>query len=142
MMKVKNERSEHCHGMNVHSNGFMRLALKVLGTFFVVLGFIGIFVPLLPTTPFLLLATACYAKSSLRFYNWLMTNRIFGRYIKNYMEGRGIPLRSKIISISFLTAAIGYSILFVVPVLAGKFILILIYIGVCWHIISLPTLKK
>ena len=126
-MKVNNEGDEYCHGVNVHSNKFIRQSLKVIGTFFVVLGFIGIFVPLLPTTPFLLLAAACYAKSSPAFYNWLLCNKWFGSYIKNYREGRGIPLKSKIVSITLLTAAIGYAIIFVVPVLIGKFILILLY---------------
>ena len=141
-MKVNNEGSKYCHSANVHSNKFIRQSLKVIGTFFVVIGFIGIFVPLLPTTPFLLLAAACYAKSSTTFYNWLLCNKWFGSYIKNYREGRGVSLKSKIISITFLTAAIGYAIIFVVPVLTGKIILILIYIGVGWHIITLPTLKK
>ena len=68
------------------------------GTFFVGLGIIGIFLPLLPTTPFLLLAAACYARSSKRFYNWLLNNKWFGNYIKNYRERKGIPLQIKIIS--------------------------------------------
>ena len=71
--------------------------LVASGTFFLVLGIIGIFIPLLPTTPFLLLAAACYIRGSKKFYYWLIKNKWFGKYIKNYQEGRGVPLKVKII---------------------------------------------
>ena len=112
------------------------------GTFFVGLGIIGIFLPLLPTTPFLLLAAACYARGSKRFYNWLLNNRWFGNYIKNYREGKGIPLKTKILSISLLWATIGYSTFFVVDIFLIRVCLILIAIAVSAHIISIRTLKK
>ncbi|MCK4431669.1 MAG: YbaN family protein [Candidatus Aminicenantes bacterium] len=113
----------------------------IAGTFFVGLGIIGIFLPLLPTTPFLLLAAACYARSSKRFYNWLLTNRWLGNYIRNYRERKGVPFKIKILSISFLWIAIGYSAIFVVHILLGRIILILIAIGVTIHILSIQTLK-
>ncbi len=69
--------------------------LIVAGTICVCLGVAGIFLPLLPTTPFLLLAAVCYAGSSPRFYHWLMNNRWFGRYIKNYREGKGLTLNDE-----------------------------------------------
>jgi hypothetical protein len=75
--------------------------LIIAGTSFAGLGILGIFLPLLPTTPFLLLAAACYARSSERFYNWLLNNRWFGHYIRNYLEGKGVPLRVKVLSICF-----------------------------------------
>jgi len=115
--------------------------LIIAGTFFVGLGIIGIFLPLLPTTPFLLLAAACYARSSKRFYNWLLTNRWFGNYIRNYRERKGVPFKIKILSISFLWIAIGYSAIFVVHILLGRIILILIAIGVTIHILSIQILK-
>ncbi len=118
-----------------------RLLLIIAGTFFVGLGIIGIFLPLLPTTPFLLLAAACYARSSKRFYNWLLTNRWLGNYIRNYRERKGVPFKIKILSISFLWIAIGYSAIFVVHILLGRIILILIAIGVTIHILSIQTLK-
>ena len=111
------------------------------GTFFVGLGIIGIFLPLLPTTPVLLLAAACYARSSKRFYNWLLNNKWFGNYIKNYRKRKGIPLKTKILSISFLWIAIGYSVIFVVHIFFGKIIIILIAVGVTLHILSIQTLK-
>ena len=78
---------------------FLRKPIKVflisIGTFFVGVGIVGIFVPILPTTPFLLIAAALYARSSKKFYNWLINNKIFGRFIKNYRAGKGIPLKIK-----------------------------------------------
>ena len=71
-----------------------RWLLIAAGTVFLALGVVGILLPLLPTTPFLLLAAACYAKSSKRFSNWLLNNRVFGKIIKDYREGWGIPLNS------------------------------------------------
>ncbi len=73
-------------------NRIIRTLLIVCGTLCVGLAVVGIFVPILPTTPFLLLAAVCYARSSQRFLAWLLTNRWFGSYIKNYREGRGIPV--------------------------------------------------
>jgi len=81
------------------SNKFLRYLLIIAGTIFLGFGVIGIFLPILPTTPFLLLAAVCYARSSQRFYNWLMNNKWFGNYIKNYYGGRGVPLKFKILSI-------------------------------------------
>ena len=119
-----------------------RGVLIIAGTFFVGLGILGIFLPLLPTTPFLLLAAACYARSSERFYNWLLNNRWFGNYIKNYLEGKGAPLRVKVLSISFLWIAIGYSVALVVDIFLVRILLILIAIGVTIHILSIRTLKQ
>ena len=103
---------------------------------------LGILLPLLPTTPFLLLAAACYAKGSKRFYNWLLNNKFFGKYITNYREGRGIPIKSKIITISLLWLTISYSVIFVVTIFIGQLILILIATGVTYHILTINTLKK
>lgn len=116
--------------------------LIILGTFFVCLGVLGIFLPLLPTTPFLLLAGVCYARSSKRFYNWLLNNRWFGTYLKNYKEGKGVPLKVKVLSISFLWTAIGYSVIFVVEILSVRVILTLIAVGVTIHIFSIRALKQ
>jgi len=123
------------------TNNLSRWALITTGTFFVGLGIIGIFLPLLPTTPFLLLAAACYARSSKRFYNWLLNNKWFGNYIKNYRERKGIPLKIKIISIFSLWIVIGYSVIFVVHIFLGKIVIILIAVGVTMHILSIQTLK-
>ena len=96
---------------------------------------VGIFIPVRPTTPFLLLAAALYARSSKRFYNWLVNNRILGRYIKNYREGKGIPLKAKIIAISILWITIGYSAIFAMEILWVRILLVIIAIGVTVHIV-------
>ena len=127
--------------INIRQNRFTRIMLIVAGTFFVGLGVIGIILPLLPTTPFLLLAAACYAKSSEKFYNWLMRNKLFGRYIKNYSEGKGMPLNAKILSISFLWLSIIYSLVFIVDNLYFRILLIIIAMAVSAHIILIRTLK-
>jgi len=119
----------------------IRSILIIAGTFFVGLGVIGIFVPLLPTTPFLLLAAACYARSSKRFYNWLLNNKWFGNYIKNYREGKGVPLKVKILTISILWATIIISCAIVSNLLVW-IILVLIAIGVTIHVLTIRTFKK
>lgn len=114
----------------------------VAGTFSLAVGIIGVFVPILPTTPFLLLAAACFARSSERFYSWLLGNKWFGKYIKNYREGKGIPLRAKVSVISLLWIVILFTAFLVVPILLVQIILILVAIGVTVHVLSLKTLRK
>ena len=118
-----------------------RLLLKIAGTVFLIIGGVGIVLPLLPTTPFLLLAAVCYARSSERWYRWLLYNRWFGSYIRNWHEGRGIPMKTKILSILFLILTIGYSAAVVVPFFIGKVALILVAVCVSVHILSFPTLE-
>ena len=126
--------------MNKIPENILRCLLIIVGTFFVGLGLIGIFLPVLPTTPFLLLASLCYARGSQRFYNWLLNNKLFGEYIKNYKEGRGITLKAKTITLILLWLMIGYSA-FIIPIFLGKVILIIIAIGVTLHVVSIKTLK-
>lgn len=115
--------------------------LIAAGTLFTGLGLVGMFVPLLPTTPLLLLAAFCYARSSERFYHWLMTNRIFGDYIRNYREGRGITLKHKVMALTLLWATIGYAAWFLVQPWWGKAGLVAIAVGVTIHLVSVKTLK-
>jgi uncharacterized membrane protein YbaN (DUF454 family) len=115
--------------------------LVTLGTLCVALGILGMFLPLLPTTVFLLLAAFFYARSSERFYHWLMTNRWFGAYIKNYREGRGIPLKEKIFTIALLWLSISYAAFFVVSLWWVKLILVGIAVGVTLHLIAIKTFK-
>ena len=104
------------------------------GTLSTGLGIIGVFVPILPTTPFLLLAAACYMRSSKRFYQWLINNRIFGTYVRYYIEGKGLPIRIKLFTILLLWLAIGLSITFGVQNIVIRIVLICIAIGVTIHI--------
>lgn len=114
----------------------------IAGTIFLALGLLGIALPVLPTTPFLLLSAACYYKGSKRMHTWLLNNRWFGSYIRNYMEGRGIPLRTKVFAMALLWLFIGYSALFIVNIFIVQIILFAVAVGVSIHLVTLPTLKK
>ena len=115
--------------------------LIIGGTLCVMLAILGMLLPVLPTTPFLLLAAYCYARSSTRFYQWLITNRWFGEYIRNYREGRGIPRRHKIFSIALLWLTIGYAALFVLPQWWLKLILLGVAVGVTIHLARIKTFQ-
>jgi len=127
--------------MNIASSQLLRILLRVAGTFLVGLAILGVFLPLLPTTPFLLLAAVCYARSSPKLHNRLLNNKYFGNYIRNYVEGKGIPLKAKIMTIPLLILTIGYTSIFVIHVWWGKICLILIAAGVSIYILSFPTLQ-
>ncbi|RPH94451.1 MAG: DUF454 domain-containing protein [Calditrichaeota bacterium] len=111
------------------------------GTLAVFLGIIGMFLPILPTTPFLLLAAFCYARSSKRFYDGLLNNRWFGEYIRNYREGKGIPLRQKVLTLLLLWLTIGNTILFLAPQLWIRILLLLIASGVTIHLVRMKTFR-
>ena len=103
---------------------FYKVLLIILGTIFLGLGILGIFIPGLPTTPFLLLTAALYLRSSQRLYQKLITNKILGRYIQNYTEKRGITNRVKIYSIGIMWFMIGISVVFLIKVVTIKMVII------------------
>lgn len=141
-MRDSTERQWSTQSNRAHRNSWVRRVLIVAGTIFIGLGIVGIFLPVLPTTPFLLLAAACYARSSERFYNWLLNHRWFGKYIRPYREGKGIPLKAKALSVSLIWLTILFSVIFVVHPLIVKVILIVIAMGVTIYLLSLPTLRE
>jgi uncharacterized membrane protein YbaN (DUF454 family) len=124
------------------SQKIVRPLFFVAGTISLVLGAIGIVLPILPTTPFLLLALACYCRSSERMTHWMLNNKYFGKYIRNYKEGKGIPLKTKLFAISILWITISYSALFVIPVWIAQLILFIIAAAVSFHITRLPTYRE
>ena len=115
--------------------------LIFLGTVCVALGVLGIFLPLMPTTVFLLLAAYCYSHSSERFHNWLMNNRWLGKYIKNYKSGQGITVRQKVTTIVILWASIGFSIWFVAAAFWLTLLLAAVAVGVTLHLVMLKTYR-
>lgn len=119
-----------------------RIIYIVLGSLFLILGAIGVFVPVLPTTPFWLLTCWFYLRSSESLYNRAMSNRYFGSYIRNYMVDKAIPLRSKIISVSVMWLSAILTSLFLIEYVWVKILLILVSIAVTWHILSFPTKKQ
>lgn len=119
----------------------VRVLLIIVGSFSLALGVIGIFLPLLPTTPLLLLAAACYVRSSEKLYQWLLNNRWFGKYIENFRSGQGIPLKAKVLGIAVLWLTMSFTVFFVIPLYAVKVLLILIATFFTWYIASFKTLK-
>lgn len=120
----------------------MKILYIILGSISLVLGIIGVFLPLLPTTPFLLLAAAAYFKGSPKLYEWLLNHKYLGPYIRNFRENKAIPLRAKIISVALVWITILYCMFFVVEPFWLKILLGCIAIGVSYHILSFKTLKK
>ena len=121
---------------------FHQYILLCIGILSVALGTAGIFLPLLPTTPFLLLAATCFLRSSKRLHVWIMNHKWFGPYIYNYCTYKAIPKKTKITTIALLWITITYSALWVVPILAVKILLFFIAVAVTWHVLSLNTLEN
>jgi len=114
----------------------------VLGILAFCLGIIGVFIPFLPTTPFLLLAAGFFLKGSDRLYQWLINHKLFGKYIRNFREYKAIPIKTKIFAVSTLWATILASVFFFTKSLTLKGLLIGIGIGVTIHILHYKTLKE
>jgi uncharacterized membrane protein YbaN (DUF454 family) len=110
------------------------------GTITLILGVIGVFLPLLPTTPFLLLSAYFYGKSSEKMQQWLLSNKIFGKYIKDYHEKKGITMKNKIISILFLIVSISFS-MYKMQNLHLRIFLTVILIAVSVHILKIKTVE-
>jgi uncharacterized protein len=118
----------------------MKILLNIIGSIAVVLAILGIFLPLLPTTPFLLLASACYMRGSERMHRWLRNHRLFGEYLRNFEDNRALPLRAKIVTLVLLWASMAYSI-FVVNKLLLRIMLLVIASGVTIMILRMKTLE-
>ncbi|HDB1769549.1 TPA: YbaN family protein [Staphylococcus aureus] len=120
----------------------MRLILIVIGLIFTALGIAGAVLPLLPTTPFLLVAVFCFARSSDRFYNWLINQKIYKEYVENFYLHRGYTLQQKIKILISLYIVIGFSIYMVdvLVVRVGLIIMVIIQTAVLFTFVK--TLPK
>jgi uncharacterized membrane protein YbaN (DUF454 family) len=117
-----------------------RAAYVVAGSVSLALGIIGIFVPVLPTTPFLLLASACYLRGSERMHRWLLSHGRLGKYIADFEAGRGIPARAKVVAIAMMWISIGFAVELVGhPIAAGA--MLLVAAAVTIYLLRLPTLR-
>lgn len=116
-----------------------KATLKVIAIICVILGIIGIPIPLLPTTPFLLAAAFLFLKSDTALYQKLIQNKYLGTYIRNYREHRCIPLKTKISALVLLWGGITYSILGLGTPFWLKIVLFCIAVGVSWHILSFKS---
>ncbi len=119
----------------------LRMVLLVVGWLSVVLGVIGIFVPVLPTTPFLLLAAACFVRSSRRFYLWLVEHPKLGPWIRDYLEGQGIPLKGKVYALVLMWASISLSC-FLVPLPWARGFMLTSAVLVSIYILRQKTLRS
>ncbi len=123
-------------------NSPSKLLLIVLGWVFVGLGVIGIFLPLMPTTIFMIIAAWCFARSSDKFYKWLIYHPRFGKTIRDFHERKGMTLKSKISAIVMMVLAISISAIFFTQKIFVRIILFSIAIGVAVYIASLKTIKS
>mgnify|MGYP001828640502 CR=1 FL=1 len=124
---------------DVNSSTLLRWLLLATGLVFVGLAALGAVLPVLPTVPFLLVAAACFARSSARFYQWLLSNRVFGPLIQDWRETRTIPLRAKISAIAAIALVGGSSVLFFVANPWAKLGVSVILIGLAGFLLRLPT---
>jgi len=125
----------------VNRSPTLRYALLAVGWLSVALGVIGIFLPVLPTTPFLLLAAACFARSSPRFYQWLVQHPRLGPWIRDYLEGNGIPLKGKVYAIGLMWASILFSC-YLVPMPWARAFMLTSAVLVTVYILRQKTLRK
>lgn len=116
--------SERDVRIELKKNRIVRALYMTGGTVSLALGIIGIFLPGLPTTPFVLLSAALYAKSSEKLYNWLLNNKFLGPRIKNYQRQKGVPLKGKYKIIAFMLTMVFISSLIVAKVLFLKIVII------------------
>jgi uncharacterized membrane protein YbaN (DUF454 family) len=123
----------------MEDNNFKKYIFIILGSLFLTLGIIGIFLPVLPTTPFLLLTSFFYLKSSKKLHNWLINHKVFGEYIYNYITYKGVKKKDKIKSLVLLYLTLSISFYFV-DIIHVRIFLILVAIGVTIHILKLKTL--
>ena len=119
----------------------IRYTYLVSGFLLVVIGIIGIFLPLLPTTIFLILASACFVKSSPKANEWLKKNKFLGPYLKNYQDKTGLTIKSKILTIIFLWLSIGISAFYLTNEFYIRMLLLAIGAGVSIHIMFIKTQK-
>ncbi len=120
----------------------LRWALLGVGCVAIILAVIGIFLPVLPTVPFLLLALACFARSSESFYAWLRDHDHLGPLIRPYLQGQGISCATKLKAISLVWISIGFSVLFLLDVFWVKGVLLAIATAVTFYLVRLPEAEE
>ena len=123
-----------------HLNATLRWILLAVGFAAVALGVIGIFLPILPTVPFLLLALACFGRSSQRFYSWLLEHAHLGPIVRPYLDGKGLTRASKLKAITLVWFSIAVSILFLLETTWIRVVLLIVACSVSLYLLRLPTL--
>jgi uncharacterized membrane protein YbaN (DUF454 family) len=119
----------------------VRYGLLAIGWLSIALGVVGIFLPVLPTTPFLLLAAACFARSSPRFYQWLIHHKRFGPLIRDFLEGKGMPVKAKVYAIASMWLSIGVSC-YLIPLPWARVFMLISAVLVTGYILKQKTAVK
>ena len=120
----------------------VKAGLILLGSVSVALGVIGIFVPGLPATPFLLIAAACYVRSSERLYHWLLNHKVLGKFVRDYQRDKAMPLRSKIVALASMWSMIGVSVVLFIQSDAIRFVVVICGLIGTAAILTVKTLKE
>ena len=136
------EWTDFSHHVRPDTRPSVRYLLIALGAAFTVIGLVGIFLPLLPTTPLLLLAAACFARASTTFYNALLNHRVLGPPIRQWRETRSISSRAKASAIFMIGVTFGVSIVGFVPTIAGKVVVALVGLALIIYLVRLPGGSK
>jgi uncharacterized membrane protein YbaN (DUF454 family) len=123
----------------VHHSAWVRAFFIGAGTVALVLGLLGIFLPVLPTTPFVLLAAACYARGSRRFYEWLLAQPMFGPIVREWQQHRSIPYRTKLTAVVLMSLTLGTSIVFFVKPIWLKVALGVMGVGLAVWLYRMPS---
>ena len=135
-----NDSDKDTHTAVETKNPIAKILWIILGSLFVAIGAIGAVIPGLPTTIFLILAAACYIRSSQKLYDWLINNKTFGPYLKDYREGKGMPRNAKILAISMIVLFTGYAVFFAIEDLIFRLMVgALGLIGIFYIILKVPV---
>jgi uncharacterized membrane protein YbaN (DUF454 family) len=141
-MTVAVQEKKDIHKAKESNNFFFKALWISLGSLFVALAAVGVALPGIPTTPFLILAAACYIRSSQKLYDWLISNKTFGPYLKDYREGKGIPKKAKMLAISMIILFVGSSVIFGIETLYLKIAVgVLGLTGLLYVIFKVPVAK-
>lgn len=120
--------------------GFNRFIWIFFGSLSLIIGLIGIVIPILPTTPLVILAGFCFGKSSPKLHHWLLTNPYFGRYLLDYQKGNGVPFRIKWMAVLIVWISVGFTLI-IIPLVLVKILMILVAIFVTIFIFTSSLLK-
>ena len=134
--------NQEIHQVKEAKNPLLRFLWVGLGCLFVGLGAIGAVVPGMPTTVFLVLAAACFIRSSQRLYDWLISNKTFGPYLKDYREGKGIPRRAKVLALSMIVIFVSFAVFYAIEATQIKILVGFIgLIGFLFVFFKVPAAK-
>ena len=137
------ENDPKIHEVKETKNFLLKWLWVFLGCLFVGLGAIGAVIPGMPTTVFLVLAAACFIRSSQKLYDWLISNKTFGPYLKDYREGKGIPLKAKMVALIMIVGFVSFAVFFAIEVKPIKILVGLIgLIGFLFVSFKVPAAKK